>query len=604
MFQPQGDRRQLGLVYYWVTARTGPGPNLPAPWPAAALLLSGVLVYAALRAVTRQSGPAFAGVVIWGLLIGAVNAANRPWLVFYSWYWIVPPLVVLLLVPWGRSIAARRAGRGPVALPLASDRPLTTAPNRTAVAIVGAALIVLVWHLIAPLIPTGTGPTDNLTWGVAFYGLLPWPVQVLGVAVVLGALLWAWSGWGVQAPSAALAERPFRLPSLPSGPWQWWALIGAGLLVFGLFPVQYSEGDSQEFDAKIPKGAIWRERELLDFYLQARLWQALRWLFPLPSQIYIIVATLAGGVYLGGAALLGRALGRTRREAWAIVAGLIAVANILLYFGYVESYALVQVASLFVLWTCWQYTQGRLPFGAVGAAATLAPLFHGSALWWGPMVVAAWLLRARTLPAAVRWRTALREGAEGVAVGVVIMAIMISVALIDGYNTVRLQQGLGEMGGADGHTMMQLFTPSTPYEHYVYFSWAHLGAVIQEQLLTAPLALLTIVLMGMLAWPGVRRLAAAVPGFVTLAVGAASMFFYSTAWNPDLGPRNDWDLLSLPALPMTLLAVFLLLRLPPGRARRLALTAYLSVSAIHAAAWVLVHVLGLGHVDLSGGSGS
>jgi hypothetical protein len=313
------------------------------------------------------------------------------------------------------------------------------------------------------------------------------------------------------------------------------------------------------------------------------------------------VGTLAGGVYLGGAALLGRALGRTRREAWAIIAGLVAIGNILLYFGYVESYALVQVSSLFVLWTCWQYTQGRLPFGAVGAAATLAPLFHGSALWWGPMVVAAWLVRARTLPAATRWRTALREGAEGVAVGVAIMVVMISVALIDGYNTIRLQQGLAEMGGADGHTMMQLFTPSTPYEHYVYFSWTHLGAVVQEQLLTAPLALLTIVLVGGMAWPGVRRLAGAVPALVTLAVGAASMFFYSAAWNPDLGPRNDWDLLSLPALATTLLAVFLLLRLPPGRARRLALAAYLSVSAVHTGAWVLIHLLGLGHGDLSGG---
>jgi len=32
------------------------------------------------------------------------------------------------------------------------------------------------------------------------------------------------------------------------------------------------------------------------------------------------------------------------------------------------------------------------------------------------------------------------------------------------------------------------------------------------------------------------------------------MFFYSISWNPDLGPRNDWDLLSLPALPLSLLA--------------------------------------------------
>jgi hypothetical protein len=71
------------------------------------------------------------------------------------------------------------------------------------------------------------------------------------------------------------------------------------------------------------------------------------------------------------------------------------------------------------------------------------------------------------------------------------------------------------------------------------------------------------------------------------------MFFYSITWNPDLGPRNDWDLLALPALPLTLLAIYLLLQLPPGKPRRLALSAYLSVSGVHAAAWVLLHVLGI-----------
>src|SRR5439155_7006344 len=129
-------------------------------------------------------------------------------------------------------------------------------------------------------------------------------------------------------------------------------LVGIGLLLFTLFPVQYSEGDSHEFDEKIPKGAIWRERELLDFYLKARLWRRLERWFPLPSQLYAAVATLAGGVYLAGAWLLGRALGRTRGEAWVIVAGLATIGNILLYFGYIESYALVQVASVFVLWAC------------------------------------------------------------------------------------------------------------------------------------------------------------------------------------------------------------------------------------------------------------
>jgi hypothetical protein len=42
-----------------------------------------------------------------------------------------------------------------------------------------------------------------------------------------------------------------------------------------------------------------------------------------------------------------------------------------------------------------------------------------------------------------------------------------------------------------------------------------------------------------------------------------------------------------------LLAAFLLLHLPLGRPRRVAMTAYLSVSAVHAAAWVALHLLGI-----------
>jgi hypothetical protein len=76
-------------------------------------------------------------------------------------------------------------------------------------------------------------------------------------------------------------------------------------------------------------------------------------------------------------------------------------------------------------------------------------------------------------------------------------------------------------------------------------------------------------------------------------IGAAAMFFYSITWNPDLGPRSDWDLLALPALPLTLLATYLLLQLPHGKARRVALAAYLSMSAVHAAGWVLLHVLNI-----------
>jgi hypothetical protein len=592
LFQPLGDRRTLGIVFYRMEQRSGPGPELPSLWPAFALLLSDIVAYYATFVALRRP---FYGLVVafsWALVIGLLNAVARPWLVFYSLYFVVPPLVFLLVFPWiGNLIRGQNQGYQdePSPEPLLVERPRAITFGVTALA-----AVIMAWHLIAPAIPSGNSPTDNLTWGVAFYGALPLAVQSLGVLAFVGSLLWAWSAplRHEGRPYASTGPATVGIAAVLRERWLW-LLAGAGLVVFSLLPVQYSEGDSDEFDRKIPIGAIWRERELLDFYFKSKLWLLFRGWLPKPSQVYALVASLSGGVYLAGTWLLGRILGRTRTETWIVVFGLVCIGNILLYFGYVESYNLVQIASLFVIWACWQYVQGRVPFGTVAAFATIAPLLHGSAIWWGPMVVAALLLRAIQLPAATRWRAAGADLLQGIGVGLAIVLVVGSIMIIDGYDYERLQTGLSEMGGLDGRTMLPLFEAQSPYERYTFFSLPHLGAVVQEQLLTAPMALLTILTVIMLAWRGVKCHIAASAPFAVLAVGAASIFFYSISWNPDLGPRNDWDLLSLPAIPLTLVAVYLLTRLPHGRARRLALTAYLSVSAVHTSAWVLLHVLGI-----------
>jgi hypothetical protein len=586
-FQPPGDRRQLGLVFYSLEQRSGVGLSVPSAWPAAALLLSGLLVYLAAGAVTRKRPWALSAALFWGMAIGVLNAAARPWLVFYSWYFVVPPVLVLLLLPWVREWRRRE--------PRDNEKTAESHPNVTenpapiAVAVAAASVALLAWHLFAPQEPAPYDPTHNVTWGVSFYSQLPLMLQILGVLVVLGAGAWAWFA-PVQWTASGVQVQPEseRLPG-----WMVWALSLGGMAAFAALPVAYSEGDSDEFDTKIPKGAIWRERELLDFYFKVRLWWLLRPVLPLPSQVYQLVAVAAGGVYIWAASLVARVMARDRTDALVLVGGLLAVGNILLFFRYVESYAPVTALSLFVIWACWRYTEGRASFGTVGLLATVAPLFHGSALWWGPMVVAAWLVRAFQRPADARWKQSLADLRTGVFAGAAVLLSTIAVMLIDAYDYERFQAGLEEMGGADSRTMLPLFETVTRYEHYSFFSWAHLGAVVQEQLLVAPLALVAVVLVAILAWRGVLALGRAVPAMWTLAAGAAGMFFYSITWNPDLGPRDDWDLLALSALPLTLLALYLLLHMPQGRYRRLAIASYLALSAVHAGAWVALHVLGI-----------
>ncbi|HEY0069365.1 MAG TPA: hypothetical protein VGE04_05295, partial [Chloroflexia bacterium] len=593
VFQPPGDRRTLGVVFYRLEQRSGPGLGLPSLWPGAWLLISGLLLFHSTYLVSRRPRYGLVAAVTWGLLIGLLNAVARPWLVFYSLYFVAAPMVFLLAFAWLRSLAVGGQVRTEQTRP--AGPPLTERPWRVAVAVTAIAALVMAWHLIAPLVPEGGTPTDNLTWGVAFYGALPLPLQLLGVAIFACSLLWAWFAplhQPEEPPDLEAESTSSVLASALRDRWVW-LLAGVSVVVFSLFPVQYSEGDSEEFDRKIPIGAIWRERELLDFYLKSKLWLLLRGWLPRPSQVYALVASLSGAAYVAGAWLLGRTIGRTRSEGWLVVLGLLCLGNVLLFFGYVESYNLVQIASLFVIWACWEYARGRVPFGTPAALATLAPLLHGSALWWGPMLVAALLLRALQLPRGVRWRAGRADLLQGVGVGLAIVVLMGSIMLIDGYDYERLQTGLSEMGGLDGRTMLPLFDAQSPYERYTFLSPPHLGAIVQEQLLTAPMALPTILVVLALACRGTKRLAASVAPFAVLLVGAAGTLFYSISWNPDLGPRDDWDLLSLPAIPLALVAVHLLARLPNGRPRRLAFTAYTSVSAVHAAAWVLVHVLGI-----------
>ncbi len=590
LFQPPGDNRTLGTVFYQVEQRSGPGPALPSLWPSIWLLLSDLLLFQAVYSVWRRTNYALTLAVMWGIIIGLLNLFARPALVFFSLYTVVPPLTALLVLPWVRSLLFRRTSQAHADAGIASPEPaITERPWPLALAVTAISLAVTAWHLLAPTVAEGSAPTDNLAWGVSFYGALPVPLQILGIGAILAAILWAaLSPMGKAEQKAQMAQAGSQFALSTS------LTAFAGLLVFSLFPVAHSEGDTAEFDRKIPIGAIWRERELLDFYLKARLWALLRPWLPRPSQVYVLTASLAGALYTWGALLLGKTLGRTGADKWIIAGALMATGNLLLFFGYIESYALVNVLGLFVIWACWQYTRGAVLFGTVGALATLAPLFHGSALWWGPMVVTAWLLRARSLPARTRWKTAFAEGREGVAVGAAMMLVVFSVMALEGYDYERFQAGLGELGGIDGRTLLPLFTAVSPYERYVYFSWSHLGAVVQEQLLTAPMALPTIIVLLLGAWRGIKRLAGVMPSLIVLGVGAAGTFYYTTAWNPDLGPRSDWDLLALSSPALSLVAVYLLLHLH-GRPRRLSLAAYLSVSAVHTAAWVVLHIAGRGY---------
>ena len=273
-------------------------------------------------------------------------------------------------------------------------------------------------------------------------------------------------------------------------------LIAAGVAVFALFPVVYSEGDSALFDRLIIKnnGAVWQEPELLDFFLKVKLYEVLRPLLTLPTQAFQIMSVIAGGVYLAGACLIGRVLGRNRKEALILIGGLLLIGDILFFFRYIENYALVLAASLFVLWGCWRYVEARLAFTTLCLIAGVTALIHGEGFWWAPMILTAWVIRAYKRPPEQRWRIAGVELSKGLVTAVAVLVLVLSVVILDGYTFTRLnikilQPGVGIVGGNDTHLFVPFFRTETISENYLYFSWSHLGAIVQEQMLTAPMAL-------------------------------------------------------------------------------------------------------------------
>ena len=89
------------------------------------------------------------------------------------------------------------------------------------------------------------------------------------------------------------------------------------------------------------------------------------------------------------------------------------------------------------------------------------------------------------------------------------------------------------------------------------------------------------------------------PGIPSRTRAATTTTIFVSLWNPDLGARQDWDLLSVSALPTMALAAFLLVSLVPrGDDRRYCGLLLLAVGLYHTGLWVvsnsLLAAVGLG----------
>ena len=140
------------------------------------------------------------------------------------------------------------------------------------------------------------------------------------------------------------------------------------------------------------------------------------------------------------------------------------------------------------------------------------------------------------------------------------------------------------------------------------FSWAHLRDWLNEQLLTAPVTLGGLAIVGVSMVAGWRAQALGMNpqsdtekpaeagsesrALVFLAICTGLYWLFTFVWNPDYGGQRDWDLFSLAALPSTLLLARTLPRVLTRR-DHLAQAALMltAVSALHTSAWIYQNTL-------------
>ncbi len=611
-FKYGSDPRELGVVLIGVEASSGaesPKPAIPNGVVLWQTLLGALILFGAGRAAGWRGTSALIATCAAVAVMALMFALDRERYAQWTWVWLVVAIVALALGSYwrqltffaARSVSAIRQGTLPGGNELriakyeepgqSAMRPL---PALLPALLVFAALAISLLHPLIALLPrdiidTTSFSTDytNFSWGLAYYTTLPAWLAWGGIALVFIFAIpqvnrrvtgWLSSLWGYVAKrlegndtQSAVGASQIRNPqSAIRNPYA--LLVVAGLstvALLWLLRARGSMGDSSELLAKIAAGSMWREREPLDYYIHFKLFQTLAGLGVTPLEVYQWVSVLAGGLLVVGIVLVACLLAPPGRR-W-LVAGLgLATGNLLLFAGYVESYTLDTLGLVWFLVACLLYLRGSAPPAVPAFVLAVTMWLHPQTSFLLPALLVALLLKQES------WAARVKEAGVMLATALSVSMVVATIFLIEGYSWERWQIARTELGGIDPGTFKPLFQTTGPHEYYPIFSLAHLGAIIQEQLRLAPLALI-ICLAVLLSrrWIVSRQPATTGPAstptvqptsaIAVLAAAAISTFAFSITWNPDLGASSDWDLLSLCGIPLSLLAGTLLVRVWPGK---------------------------------------
>ncbi len=348
----------------------------------------------------------------------------------------------------------------------------------------------------------------------------------------------------------------------------------------------------------------------LDVWLHARLWALghgwFGWTDAWPT--YWILSPLAGALYVYVLLRLADSMGRNRTEKLLIVGLLGTLGTMQLFFGYAENYSLAAAGVLLFLWLALETLPGRRPLWRPALALAVTIGLHPSTVVLAPalLYVARVWGRGRQVDKETgrqvrkEWWAAVWQVAWPMALvaGGVVLLMELS------GNGLAALTSTDRPGGGDGRMFVPLFETTTRWEHYTMFSGAHLLDWLNMQMLTAPVTLGSLAIIGVallasrLRMNGQAGTAAHAEAnsdgraltFLALCTGLYWLFTW--VWNPDYGGQRDWDLFSLAAIPSTLLLARLLPQALSDRSQLAQAGLMLTtVSAMHTMAWIYQNAL-------------
>jgi hypothetical protein len=390
----------------------------------------------------------------------------------------------------------------------------------------------------------------------AFVGR-PWPILLVATAVVVGLAVHARPAEArriATTAGAALDRRPVRL-----------ALATTTALVFWLVNNRHENLDGSllqgKFEAAGPAGFASPD-EMLELYVHWRVWSLLHDLWGWDvAQTYRLISALAGGVAVLIALAFSRRFPASRRPA--LIAGLFVGGWVLVFFGDVENYALLNVLVLGYLVAALRFLDGEAALWPVGVLLGLAVLFHLEALVLAPSML--------VLAVVARRRGRGSDAVLAVAAAAALVVFGVLFFLSSGLTVADFTQH--SQISANGGGWNRFLAPADP----AYF-WGQAQLV----LLLAPGVVLLPAALAVRRWRGDLHT-------IFLAVAAVGPLSMVALWRAQLGQYDDWNLYAVVAQPITLLVLTRLVTGPRVWGRAPWLVAFVVLAGTQAGAWVAAH---------------